>query len=121
MHTSPRYEALSAAIESRFGQTLRRVASRCGELTYEVEPAALIEAGKALRDEPDFAFEMLVDLCGVDYLTHGQAEWETVDATSGRSSPPGACVAAGFRRSGGRPWRPWPRASAARRWASRPA
>jgi len=79
---SSRYEALAAAIDSRFGPTLRNIPSRCGELTFEVEPAALIEVAEALRDEPDFAFEMLVDLCGVDYLTFGRAEWETVDATS---------------------------------------
>ncbi len=83
MDTSPRYEALAAAIESRLGQNLRRVPSHCGELTFELEPTALLEVARTLRDEPDFAFEMLVDLCGVDYLTYGQAEWETVDATSG--------------------------------------
>ena len=35
----------------------------------------------ALRDESDFSFEQLSDVCGVDYLTYGQAEWETSKAT----------------------------------------
>jgi NADH-quinone oxidoreductase subunit C len=30
----------------------------------------------ALRDEPEFAFEQLVDLCGVDYAEYGQATYK---------------------------------------------
>ncbi|MEE8539287.1 MAG: NADH-quinone oxidoreductase subunit C, partial [Woeseiaceae bacterium] len=40
----------------------------------------LIEVARALRDEPDFHFEMLVDVCGVDYLTYGSDEWTTQGA-----------------------------------------
>ena len=78
--TSPRQEALATRIAERFGTTVRRIASRCGELGYEASPADLLTVGAALRDE--FGFEMLVDLCGVDYLTYGRDEWETRDATS---------------------------------------
>ena len=42
----------------------------------------LLEIAKSLRDEGDFQFEMLIDVCGVDYLTYGQSEWQTDDATS---------------------------------------
>jgi NADH-quinone oxidoreductase subunit C len=35
----------------------------------------------ALRDSPEFAFEMLIDVCGVDYLTYGESEWETRSAS----------------------------------------
>lgn len=79
---SIRIEALAEALEGRFGGRLVRVPSRCDELGYEVSPADLLEVATALRDEPAFAFEMLVDLCGVDYLAYGQGEWETYDATS---------------------------------------
>jgi NADH-quinone oxidoreductase subunit C len=34
-----------------------------------------------LRDEPEFAFEELIDLCGVDYLAFGDVEWETTAAS----------------------------------------
>ena len=37
---------------------------------------------RALRDEAEFRFETLIDVCGVDYLAFGQAEWETSEATS---------------------------------------
>lgn len=35
----------------------------------------------ALRDESDFAFEQLIDVCGLDLLTYGTAEWTTQSAT----------------------------------------
>ena len=42
----------------------------------------LVEVATQLRDEPAFAFTMLMDLCGVDYLTYGQDEWKTASATN---------------------------------------
>ena len=77
-----RYEALAESISIRFGHTLSVTGSRCGELTYELERTNLPEVARALRDEGDFSFEQLVDLCGVDYLAYGTAEWETESATA---------------------------------------
>ncbi len=74
-----RYETLAARIDERFGEQLVRVESRVDELTYEVEKGSLIEVATALRS--DFGFEMLMDVCGVDYLTYGQDEWTTFEAT----------------------------------------
>jgi NADH-quinone oxidoreductase subunit C len=34
-----------------------------------------------LRDAPEFQFEMLMDLCGVDYLHYGVSDWSTEQAT----------------------------------------
>ncbi len=78
---SKRYETLAARIAERFGERLEHVPSECGELTYEVAPTDLVNVAMALRSEPDFGFEMLMDLCGVDYLTYGEDEWTTEDAT----------------------------------------
>ena len=36
----------------------------------------------ALRDELDFAFEQVMDICGIDYSTYGEAEWATNESTS---------------------------------------
>lgn len=79
---APRTEKLAAALVERFGATLVPVPSRCGESGFEVAPADLLAVCRALRDEPPFAFEMLIDVCGVDYLTYGRGEWETEGATS---------------------------------------
>jgi len=78
----PRYQALAQKISARFGDRLSAVDSICGELTYELDKSELIEVATALRDEDAFGFEMVVDVCGVDYLTYGETEWQTDDATS---------------------------------------
>jgi len=78
---SERLETLADRLDERFGERLRRVASSCGELTCEVDKEDLIEVATALRNEAEFGFEMLMDVCGVDYLNYGQAEWKTNDAT----------------------------------------
>jgi len=75
-------ETLAARIDARFGEKLIRVASLCGELTYECAPADLLDTATALRDEADFRFEQLIDVCGVDYLSYGTDEWNTHSATS---------------------------------------
>jgi NADH-quinone oxidoreductase subunit C len=78
---SERYETLAARIEVRFGEQVRRVPSACGELTYELGKDDLIEVATALRNEGDFGFEMLMDVCGIDYLKYGEDEWTTSEAT----------------------------------------
>ena len=76
-----RYETLASKIDGRFGEQMRRVPSTCGELTYELDKDDLIEIATALRNEAEFGFEMLMDVCGVDYLNYGSDEWKTNDAT----------------------------------------
>jgi NADH-quinone oxidoreductase subunit C len=77
-----RYEDLRARLAQRFGGTLVAVPSSCGELSFEVDRASLIETARTLRDDPAFRFEMLVDVSGVDYLSFGQGEWQTEEATN---------------------------------------
>jgi len=76
-----RHETLAARIEERFGEQATRVASSCGELTIEVNKDDLLTVAIALRNEPEFGFEMLMDVCGVDYLHYGDVEWTTSSAT----------------------------------------
>lgn len=74
-------ETLAARIETRFGQQVSRSDSTCSELTFEVSPGDIVAVATALRDESDFGFEQLIDVCGVDYLTYGRDEWITQSAT----------------------------------------
>lgn len=76
-----RHETLAARIEERFGEQMLRIASTCRELTYELEKDDLLAIATALRNEADFGFEMLVDVCGVDYLGYGGDEWTTNSAS----------------------------------------
>jgi NADH-quinone oxidoreductase subunit C len=74
-------ETLAARITSRFDDKTVRVESNCGELTLIVASSDLLEVAQALRDEPEFGFEQLMDVCGIDYLTYGEVEWSTQNAT----------------------------------------
>jgi NADH-quinone oxidoreductase subunit C len=76
---SDRFETLAARIDERFADRMRRVESICHELTYVLDKDELIEIATALRS--DFGFEMLIDVCGIDYLSYGSDEWTTKDAT----------------------------------------
>ena len=75
------HETLAARIATRFGEKIERVESTCGELTFTVASGDLIEVATALRDEAEFGFEQLIDVCGIDYLTYGEVEWSTQSAT----------------------------------------
>jgi NADH-quinone oxidoreductase subunit C len=50
------------------------------ELTIELSPAKSLAAFKVLKDQ--LGFEQLMDLCGVDYLDYGLANWETMTAVN---------------------------------------
>ncbi len=74
-------ETMAARIDARFAEKLERIESSCGELTYELARDDLIEVATVLRDDEEFGFEQLMDVCGVDYLTYGVGEWTTYSAT----------------------------------------
>ncbi len=66
------------------------------ELTIEIDKQDLLPVVKLLRDHDDFQFQQLIDLCGIDYLTYGQDEWNTETASSsgferGREDLSSAC------------------------------
>jgi len=73
-------DKLAAGLQSRFGDAIS-VAVAFSEVTAEIAAKDVLATCAALRDESDFAFELLADLCAVDYLTFGKAEWETSAAT----------------------------------------
>jgi NADH-quinone oxidoreductase subunit C len=77
-----RLEVLGQAIAKVFPQGLVAVAGHTGELTYEVPAERLLEVAAVMRDHAELQFEMCMDVCGVDYLEHGRAEWKTDSATS---------------------------------------
>jgi NADH-quinone oxidoreductase subunit C len=72
--------ALKERLETKFPNALACKAE-FKEVTLEVAADDIKPVCTALRDEPEFAFEELIDLCGVDYLAYGDVEWETIGAT----------------------------------------
>lgn len=73
---------LQGRVERRFEGEIGSCHLEHGELTVQVPCEHYLAVCKALRDEQDFAFEQLVDLCGVDYLEYGVADWATKKATA---------------------------------------
>lgn len=73
---------LAEQLQQRFGERLHAIVDSIGEVTIEVAPDDLIEVATALRDDAKFAFEMLMDVCGVDYANHGRDEWATDETSS---------------------------------------
>jgi NADH-quinone oxidoreductase subunit C len=80
--TPTRLESLAAAVAAVLPGRLRALPNHAHELTYEADADQLLAAAALLRDSPGLKFEMCMDVCGVDYLEHGRAEWKTQDATS---------------------------------------
>jgi NADH-quinone oxidoreductase subunit C len=77
-----RIETLASTVAARFGDRLKPVESHTREVTFELADAAeLATICTALRDEPELAFEQLIDASGVDYLDYGRSEWRTSSAT----------------------------------------
>ena len=46
------------------------------EVTLRVAPERWVDVARRLRDDPQFGFSQLLDLCGVDYLQYGEGSWE---------------------------------------------
>ena len=74
--------SLAQHLGARLGDKIVAVQESRGETTVEVLPENWLSVATALRDAPDFRFEQAVDLCGLDYLGYGQAEWDTTDVSS---------------------------------------
>jgi len=69
-------ESLVAALETAFPGRLRSVTAALGEVTVVVAVGELVAVMQSLRDRPELRFDMLIDACGVDYSTYGNAAWE---------------------------------------------
>ena len=78
-----KHSSLAEALRRALGASVRSIETAAdGIVTVEVSPEQWLEASRTLRDDDAFAFEQLIDLCGVDYLGFGTDEWETDDVTS---------------------------------------
>jgi len=78
--TSATLEPLPQRLKKRFTNAMA-IIDAYDEITLEVPAQDVCKVCLALRDENDFAFDELIDLCGVDYLAHGDVEWETIQST----------------------------------------
>ena len=67
---------LQAELEAALGGTLKRLVRDRGEITITVAPGDYLAVARLLRDWPRLRFEQLMDLCGVDYSTYRDIDWD---------------------------------------------
>ncbi|WP_371324892.1 NADH-quinone oxidoreductase subunit C [Dechloromonas sp. ZY10] len=73
---SAKLEALCQSLQDRFGGQLKSIVTALGEVTVEVSAQDYLQFMLSLRDEQDFSFEEVTDLCGVDYSAYGNGSWQ---------------------------------------------
>jgi NADH-quinone oxidoreductase subunit C len=72
---------LTERIQKELGRLLSSLSFCNEEVTVECEVAHIKQVLSQLKSHEDFAFDQLIDLCGVDYLLYGAYDWETESAT----------------------------------------
>lgn len=85
----PDLNLLSANLKETFGVTVVSLGDKLNELTLVVAAEDMLSVFKRLRDDAQFQFDQLIDVCGMDYSTYGS---ETSDggvylADEERSNP----------------------------------
>jgi len=55
-------------VKQKFSEAVLEVSAFRGETTLQIRPGDLLPLCRFLRDDPEMAFDFLIDLCGVDYL-----------------------------------------------------
>ncbi|MGH8182371.1 MAG: NADH-quinone oxidoreductase subunit C [Rhodanobacteraceae bacterium] len=106
IQTTP--EQLAGRLRERFGDRIDHAEVLHAQTTIEVTPSHLVEVCTALRDEADFGFAQLIDLCGVDFLGFGESEIPTSDTATSQGFGRGVTGSAGPGRFdwSGRPRHP---------------
>ncbi len=75
------HSALAQLLQARLGARCARIDEARGQTTIEVLPENWFNVAMTLRDDPQLQFEQLMDLCGVDYLSWGEVEWQGDEAS----------------------------------------
>ncbi len=71
-----RLDNLESALTSVLGDRIRHLVRDRGELTLTVSADVYLDVALTLRDNPALKFEQAVDLCGVDYSSYKDRDWD---------------------------------------------
>lgn len=74
--------SLKTKLEARFSNELIACDLDRDQVTLVLPADKMLSVCKVLRDDEQFSFSQLSDLCGVDYSTYGQVDWATNETTS---------------------------------------
>jgi NADH-quinone oxidoreductase subunit C len=67
-------QELTSSLQSILSDKVVSLNEQYGEITIIVRPEDILGVSQVLRDHPKLSFELLIDLCAVDYLTYGDDE-----------------------------------------------
>ena len=82
--SSSRLETLSFCLQNLLAAKLASSSERLGELTIAVSSTDALVVMETLRDHIDLRFEILIDLCGMDYSTYGVESASKSDRRGGK-------------------------------------
>ena len=71
-----RLQTLQAAIETALGSRVKKLVADRGELTLTVSQDNYVACALILRDDSSLKFEQLLDVCGVDYSSYKDQDWD---------------------------------------------
>lgn len=57
-------------LKQKHPQTVLGSANRYGQMEIQIDRTAIADVAKTLRDDPEFAFDMLIDLVSIDYSVY---------------------------------------------------
>lgn len=75
-------QSLLKQVQDSFGATLQEAHLGLDMVQIEIASEHLLSVCNELKDNALFAFDMLIDICGVDYQDYGIVDWRTHDASS---------------------------------------
>ncbi|MEK9777523.1 MAG: NADH-quinone oxidoreductase subunit C [Methylophilaceae bacterium] len=61
---------LLSKLKKSFGRKIVRSKNHLGEITIVIDPSNLHDILKSLRDQKEFHFKQLIDLCSIDYMDY---------------------------------------------------
>ncbi|CAK0747342.1 NADH-quinone oxidoreductase subunit C [Gammaproteobacteria bacterium] len=68
--------SLAERLKNHFDGVYTACVQDRGQFVLTVPRERLLGMAQQLRDAPDLRFDMLIDLCGVDYSTYGDGSWK---------------------------------------------
>ena len=74
--------SLITKLEEKFSAELIDCITHKGEVTLVIPREHLLSVATALRNDSQFRFEQLSDLCAIDYASYGQGDWATQETTA---------------------------------------
>lgn len=70
------YKNFASQITHQLSDLIEECIYKVNEVTLVVSKENLLKVCSLLRDEDDFSFEQLIDVCGVDYLQYRNGDWD---------------------------------------------